>query len=286
MNTTKLHVSECFDFRGFNVQLSYLNPKFSSDFIIYTADIGNYSGFENIMISAKRNPNFEFVIFTDNLVESSQPNLKLIEVKHNKADPRVIAKYFKINSSRIFSRCKKSLWIDSNMELAEYDFDKFLGDSIDFAYFSHDKRSSVIEELNDIRRFSKEASTALQNFERDFITENDAVEKLGLAQGRFLCRRRNEDVAAFESIWWDLILRYSIRDQLTLPFAVSKSSLRTDLLNFMSAQNYFMVKPHLLYRFQTRDKGVSATIRHALGYFRYKLGLLRRRIIEPEGRRF
>lgn len=124
-----------------------------------------------------------------------------------------------------------SLWIDANMKVL-VPVSRLVDDLLrehDIAIFKHRVRNCVYEEAEICR------TLGLDN--RDLIAEqaqryaDDAYpEQLGLAEACMILRRHTPAVERFNNAWWSEYCRYSVRDQISLMVAASKSGVAIHLV--------------------------------------------------------
>lgn len=270
-----------FDYREEAQSLKFSLPEPKSKFVVYSADFGEYSGTANIINSALSCPDIQFVFFTDDTSISECPtNLNLCHVIDETVDKRLAAKYFKINSNSVLGDVvERSLWIDSNMALKQGFADFYSSyDSTDLTLVKHNKRHTISDELREVRKFGKESDRALNNLLQDFNRKYTDFDDLGLFQGRFLLRAHNTPALEFEGLWWSLILQYSIRDQLTLPIAIAKSSASLSTLAPQVSDDFYEVVSHLKYDFSVKSSSFTAFLRYLRGLLRYKAAFFIKRI--------
>jgi len=272
-------INVSFDYRGESQHLKFEQPAPCTKFVVYSADFGGYSGSENIVKSALNCPDLQFIFFTDSVLFSCPSNLLVCPVEDKTSDKRLAAKYFKINSNyTLGGLVESSLWIDSNMVLKKgFSVDDLGLEKADIALFKHDKRDKISAELNEVRKFAKDTDEALNYFINNIRKEEVNYDRLGLFQGRFLSRRKNEMVSFFEGIWWSYILGFSIRDQLTLPLAVNKSKVNLFNLKPNLSSDSYEVVHHLRYDFSAKKSSFRMFVRYLKGLFMYKLSFFIKR---------
>jgi len=271
-----------FDFRGENQLLEFVIPEPSSRLVFYSADFGGYSGTTNIVKSASNCPDIQFVFFTDvPSIPECPVNLTMCHVTDNTSDKRLAAKYFKINSGTVLGKSVvRSLWIDSNMILKP-GIGEFCEEfnNADLTVIKHDKRNKISEEISEIIRFGKDSDRVLYESVKDLSSRFGNYDDLGLFQGRFLYRIHNERVVEFEQLWWSLILKYSIRDQLTLPIAVQYSRAITSILPPATSSEFYDVVSHRKYKFNVKNSSHMAYLRYLKGLLWYRIGFFMKRVM-------
>ncbi len=279
MDKENAPINVSFDYRGKPQYLEFKQPAPSVSFVVYCADFGGYSGRDNIVKSALNCPDLQFVFFTEMEFFSGPSNLLVCPVVDKTTDKRLAAKYFKINSNyALGGQVESSLWIDSNMVLKKGFSVRYLGlKKADIALLKHNKRDKISDELSEVRKFGKDTDEALDYFIKNIKREEVNYDHLGLFQGRFLSRRKNEVISFFESLWWSYILEFSIRDQLTLPLAVSKSKVNLFDLDPRVSDDCYEIVHHLKYDFSAKKSSFSMFVRYLKGLLMYKISFFMKR---------
>lgn len=276
--TSLKHVE--FKFRGEHYALSFDPITFSDSYAVYSADIGGYSGSDAAVSTATRLPGHQFVLFTDSGVISRQENLKVVNVDWTGPDARLIAKYFKVNSTQLFRQSvTKSLWIDANVELLDDTiFSKI--ETSDLGLFMHDKRSDIFQEVSEVGKHGKETKAHLDASVRFLSRLTVSLGELNLYQGRIIARRLTSHVANFESLWWSYILSTTYRDQISLPVAVDASEVSVEAIASRHRKKWFAIHQQKKYQFNNLDGGASTRIRFLLSKLLFWLARIRSRIIK------
>lgn len=142
-----------------------------------------------------------------------------------RSDIKVFANGFSGLSDRLSSKLYKScphlwlaepgIWLDGNIfpKVPESEIATLL-DGADLAVFKHPFRSTVRQECVDILNRGCD-TTELQ---RDFAA---LIDQNSLCECGVIIRKNTPEVRRFGRVWWTLICRYSVRDQVTFPIAVS-----------------------------------------------------------------
>lgn len=116
-----------------------------------------------------------------------------------------------------------SVWVDGNVYLKEIDVEKILGNS-DMAVVRHPIRNCLYQEAIPAKERIKHDPWGRDMIDEQIRHYTDArfPRNYGLWFCCMLIRRDNEVVRRFNEIWWAQICRYSYRDQISFPFALSK----------------------------------------------------------------
>jgi len=245
------------------IQIKIFNFLLERDFnnIYYTANFNNYSNTAPLIESVCARLGKPLIIFCDSgfVIPRNYlkfKNLLFITIDWNeKTDARLFAKIFKIMPHLFFPKTKVTTWLDSNISIKKDDVSLlFLLEDCDLVLFRHDKRNSVTEEYMDCLNFKKDSSKKLEEFSRFLIDNKDPG---FLCQGRIIYRKTSVKVQKFNEIWWEYIQKGSIRDQLSLPYAISKSNVSTNILASSRLLELFRIYFHNKISYSHRSKSMN-----------------------------
>lgn len=203
--------------------------------IVYTALIGEYESFSGNDIEL--GDDTDLVCFTDspNLV-NSQWTFKLIKPRFPNDSIRS-ARYLKVMGPTLLSDYEESLWVDNTVLLTKPTdmlFDNFLS-NVDFALPFHSFRESVSAEFHAVDSAGYDDPTRIYEQLMHYAqTRPDVLEEKPFWTA-ILLRKHTPEMQGLMQVWWEHILRYSRRDQLSLNYALKDFSLR---LNALDIDNY------------------------------------------------
>lgn len=136
---------------------------------------------------------------------------------------RMGAKLYKILPHLFMPESPVTIYVDGNIiPLAKEDeiVSELLPGDSNIGCFTHPWRPTVQHEISECLRlkFMKEnEATQLRHF------LGEQTKTLPLCECGILARRNTPEVNQFNNLWWSLLCRFSERDQVTFPFAVSSS---------------------------------------------------------------
>ena len=145
------------------------------------------------------------------------------------ADTNRSSRYPKLLPHRVLPDYDESFYIDNNILLTvdpAVMFERFLPEGVAMAGFAHSFRATLRDEFEEVVKVGKEAAWVVEEQLRHY----EAVDPEALDQrpvkGGFLFRRHHDPLVqeAMER-WWINVLRYSRRDQLSLPIAARQVGL-------------------------------------------------------------
>ena len=225
--------------------------------IYYTANFNNYSNTSPLIESVCARLAKYLIVFCDASsakayrIEDDKGYLFITVDWDKNIDARLFAKIFKVMPHLFFPKTVKTIWLDANISMKNDDVELVRElEKSDLILFSHNKRNSVTEEYMECLKFQKDSSQKLKQFS-EFLLQNEDPEFL--CQGRIIYRNTNLKIQNFNEIWWDYIRRGSIRDQLSLPYAINHSNIITKLLPPARVSCLFQIHFHNKISFHHRS---------------------------------
>jgi hypothetical protein len=193
--------------------------------VVYTAIYGNY---DNLIEVEDLTTNCDFVCFTDN------PNLesktyKIIYLPVPIEDKWRAAKLLKLFPHLFLPDYEYSLWIDASVSIKKIDFSELINkylQQVNLAVYRHPDRKSVVDELEACTRYNKDSHQLMRNQVESYISKGFKDDQ-GLVAATVILRKHHEtDVRRFSKKWWNEILTYSKRDQLSFNYVAWKTKLQ------------------------------------------------------------
>ena len=204
--------------------------------VVYTCITGNY----DVLRDIRREPGFDYVCFTNNrLLRSSSWDVVYID---EPLDNRVLQRKVKILGYQYLSDYDLLIYVDANISLRnglqafldrECDLERY-----DMVSFRHRYRDCIYEEINACISEYKETLEAGQHIEA-FLRSEHYPEHNGLTENTVIVRKNTSEVNALMDAWFDMILRFSSRDQLSFNYCLWKHPVRIQILNMNVLDNYY-----------------------------------------------
>ena len=219
--------------------------------VIYTCVTRGYDDY--LTRPAKQSRDVSFICFTDDrLFEKNGWTLQGLKQPSSINRPDLINRYHKFFPHVLFPDADCSIYIDGNLEIT--------GDMIPLikgliksgsalSFLKHPGHSTLEDEIA--------ACIRLNKFKGDDISMLDAQKEFYLREGLpenhphfrasiLLRDHRNEMLAPAMSLWWEQLLNYTGRDQLSLPYVIWKSKVPYTVIDKNDSwQNiYFKKKSH------------------------------------------
>ena len=210
---------------------------------VYSVLIGDY----DVPSRPKGSDVFSFYLFTDQIDIAENLGWKLIYLPLIDAPPLVLARAIKSLCHLLFPCHPKVFYVDASfMFMREFDdfFDDF--DFNEFIAFQHPDRISVKAEIDACINARKEQESNRNKIANALKVDDNIKNSPALLASGFLGRNTtNAQVCKCMDKWFDSIYKVSLRDQLSLPFALQNCEVRVDVVPLNVYTNSYLVpRPH------------------------------------------
>ncbi len=193
--------------------------------VVYTASIGpgvlesGSAGHRTASPPAFRWPDVTAYCFTDRPSGVSSGWCPI--VVDPTGDPRRRAREIKVTPPPEVARADVSLWIDADIELTVHPARLLglLGSDIDLMTLEHPERRCIYQEARMVEFLRLDGAAVVRRQMARYRREG-MPRKYGLWETSLLLRRRSSRVASFNARWQREIQRGSVRDQLSVMYAL------------------------------------------------------------------
>lgn len=168
-----------------------------------------------------------FVCFTDNPDLTSETWELRVVTPRFPMDSIRSARYIKIMGPTLLDGYEETLWIDNSVRLKsspESILDEWLATS-NIAIPLHSSRTSVLGEFDAVATSGYDDPARVYEQLIQYSTLRPTVVQERPYWTALLARRSDPAVAATMQLWYEHVLRYSRRDQLSINFAVAELAL-------------------------------------------------------------
>lgn len=198
---------------------------------VYTYLIGSYDGLLPQPVAA--DSAVDFICFTDDpSLSSDEWEIVLVE-RRFPSDPVRSARYLKIVGDERLDQYEATLCIDASVLLRQRPEDivaAWLGDDDAMAIAHHSYRRQTLDEFDEVVRLNYDDRERVhEQLIAYSLFHPAALEGRPLWTG-MIARRRTPAVAAAMKLWYEHVLRYSRRDQLSLPAILDQTALPVRVL--------------------------------------------------------
>lgn len=198
---------------------------FSNDRIaIYTVVFGNYDSVPEPLVFPN---NCDYFIFTDQDIKSNSKWIKKeIPKELQKLNNIEKNRFLKINPDMLFPDYKYSIYIDGNIQVIT-DLTEYVNklNNYGLATFMHNTRNCVYSEIKAVMIWKKEKRKNLMQHKKH-LEESKMPHNYGLLQCSVLVREHNNPICKkIMREWWDEFMKYSKRDQISLPYVLFSNNI-------------------------------------------------------------
>lgn len=197
------------------------------------AILTSISGLNNRLINPQQIfHGVDYHAFVDNIIPNSiwTQHINLPFTIDTQYEGRRRAKLAKIVPHLLLPNYDYYFWVDSTHEviknpqeiLEEINY-------ADIALFNHPHRSCAYEEINVLKELNLDHNENLINFEH-FLTQNKYPHNNGLYELPCSIRKNTPTINTLNLMWWEIICKYSSRDQISLPYILNKLNINPYIL--------------------------------------------------------
>lgn len=188
---------------------------------VYTAIFGN-KDLLGTPLNYRENPAIEYFCFTDNMSLTSE--VYHVHLLHSEGEePTRMARKIKILGHPLLENFDYHIWHDGNISIDHSSIFQLIafGEKHMLATFKHPIRNCFYEEARMCgRRHKDELLKVVKQVNHYYI--NGLKSQSGLFETGILVKNNNLRKNKFYEFWWENVSRFTNRDQMALPFVLSK----------------------------------------------------------------
>ena len=199
--------------------------------VIYTSLVGGYDTLPQPLVIY---PDCDYLCFSNDFNEKKVGVWEIRKIPIVIKDNTRLSRFVKINPQSVLSDYQYSVWIDSNIQI----LDEFLHDCILTAIdnhvlwgaVNHPDKDCIYTDARNCACGGNESFWAIYN-QCKFLKGEGYPEKNGLYENNLIFRNHNdkqiEDICVQ---WWDIYMKFSKRDQLSLCYILWKNGFKPEIL--------------------------------------------------------
>lgn len=194
---------------------------------VYTVLLGGYDAL--LEQDVARESSSTFLCFTDDPSLRSETWDVVLVTPRFPQDIHRSSRVFKILGHERLDEFDATLCIDASVRLRrapEQIISDWLTDDVDMALVAHSYREKVVDEFDEVVRLNYDDRARVYEQLVDYALAYPDVLEARPHWGGMLVRRRVSDVDDAMRLWFDHVLRYSRRDQLSLMVALLHGGIR------------------------------------------------------------
>lgn len=219
---------------------TYLTDISKRKIVVYTAIFGDY---DDIQEPIYVNSLIDYVIFTDKEVPETSAWKKLnIEdyIDTNNMDSYTISKYIKLFPHVFFKEYTHSIWVDGTTKIWAdlYAFvDRLNGNAI--GMFDNPVHDCIYTEANFLIYYNRVPYKLIKKQIRDYRAQGYPFHN-GMYECTIIVREHNvEKCKEIMEEWWNQIRKYTLRDQISLPYVLWKQGINREEITLLGENRNF-----------------------------------------------
>lgn len=216
-----------------------LGVPFQGKGVVYSAIIG---GYDEIKDPAYVNPEFDYIMFTDNPeMKSDVWQIRLVDHPEGLDNVR-LARRIKILGHEYLQGYDYSIWVDGKLEIMD-DLKRYINEykkEQPILCFNHYMNDCIYQEAETCKALGKDGADIIDRQMEKYRSEG-YPEKNGQVESGIIVRQiHDEKVIAVMELWWKQVLNYSRRDQLSFNYACWKCDFVYDSTDLYIYDNEYV----------------------------------------------
>jgi len=144
-------------------------------------------------------------------------------------NPRLQAKYYKVVPHRLLGNGMQydyTIWVDGSVQIESAHFAEYMVSQAknSWAMFKHPWRDCIYDEIAEAYNMKKYVDQPMLE-QGEAYMEDGMPPNWGLLSCGMICRNaRNLEVMALGELWWREILKWGIKDQVSLPYVLRQNN--------------------------------------------------------------
>lgn len=201
--------------------------KNSKNIVVYTAIMGD---FDVLKTPKYQGQDVKYVCYTNNKnIQSDIWEIRYVE--SDETNNRRLAKHYKLNPHLLFPEYDTSVWVDGKFEILD-NLNVYINmyrKKTPILFFPHFERNCIYREAAEcISAYIADADRIVNQI-ADYYNQGFPFNQ-GLYEGGCIVRQHNDSqVINMMKEWSDQIQKYSIRDQISLPYVFWKNEFTPDV---------------------------------------------------------
>ena len=195
--------------------------------VIYTSIVGNY---DPLLEHCYIMEDWDYICFSESkAIVQNHTIWKIIVLPSNEIKNNIrLSRLPKILPHRFLTEYEYSIYLDANINILDDTLEKrvnqLIKKNVKIAIAPHPQRDCVYEEAQVCIKSGKDKKSIIEKQIKEIYTLNNFPTHFGLYQNNLIYRKHN-DLVELDQLWWDIYMKYSRRDQLSLVYALWRTGI-------------------------------------------------------------
>lgn len=200
--------------------------------VIYTSLTG---GYDNLPQYDILDSFFDYICFTNDYPDGEkvgQWEVRSIPIEIN--DKTRLSRYVKLMPHKVFPDYEYSIWFDANLEITDKKIYEIIKTHISaqkkWCGIKHPTLDCIYQDAKECLKLAKVTYREIVS-QVKFLRDEKFPEHFGLFENNVIIRNHNDNsVRNIDEQWWNLYMRFSRRDQMSLFYIFWKNSFEPNLI--------------------------------------------------------
>jgi hypothetical protein len=212
-------------------------------YVVYTAICGDEAHSDDLHDPKEVFPDTDYIAFVDRKHKTSDVWRQVRSTPFS-----IDTKYFNRRNAKIYKAMPHlfmdgwhmSIWHDPTHEVVvnpEEIYKNIITPEKDIALFRHESRDCVYSEAAAVLNWKMDHEKVISD-QMDFYRANNYPEKNGLYECPVIIRNSTLKTETLGMRWWEIISKYSSRDQLSMPFVLWSLNIDPVILEGTAGKEY------------------------------------------------
>ena len=215
--------------------------------VIYTAVVGSY---DNILQPKATRSDYDYILYSNDINKQHIGIWEIRSIPYDNKDKTRIARWVKTHPHKLLKEYEASVWLDSNITIVSEDFYTIIENlqrkNILISSMAHPERDCIYEECLPAFFYYKRDSLYHMIPEIIHLKHQNYPKHNGLCETGCLYRKHEDYIISrFNDYWWNMINKYSKRDQLSFNYALWENNIS---IHYMLGHN-FCVRNHHAFQY-------------------------------------
>lgn len=246
--------------------------------VIYTCIVG---GYDELLQPKVIYDGYDYICFTNDLKVNKIGVWEIRPIPFKHKDKTRLSRFVKLNPHIALPEYEYSVWIDSNIQIIDsYLYDRteiLIRNGTLMSMVKHpDKNCIYVDAKICVLEAAKDSFSSM-NKQMKFLRHENYPQNNGLFENNLILRKHNEKIIVkISKLWWEVYMKFSKRDQMSLCYVFWKNNFIPDLLlpqdvNTHNKEHFvrYQHKESFCFRIKRKCRLINNRLSYMLSYPKY-----------------